>query len=91
MGNTSITCEMLDVAGVSVRVTHPEYLAEQESVNWVDRSVDGGTDGSQEHVRPLGTIILQDPSDSRRCDVGFTLLRRRECVKNVERWKGLLC
>lgn len=41
---------------------HPKNLAEQESIDGVDRAVDSSSQRPQQHVRPLWLIVLEDPS-----------------------------
>lgn len=55
---------------------HPEDLAEQDSVDGVDGAVNGSTQRSQQHVRPLGPVVLEDASDRGRCHmfIWFLLL-----------------
>lgn len=48
---------------VQVCRAHAEDLAEQDGVDGVDGAVNGSTQRPQQHVRPLGPVVLEDASD----------------------------
>lgn len=49
--------------GVKLRRPHPEDLAEEHGVDGVDGAVDGSAQRAQQHVGPLGPVVLEDASD----------------------------
>lgn len=44
-----------------LRHPHPKNLAEQDSIDGVDRAVDSSPQRAQQHVGPFWLVVLEDP------------------------------
>lgn len=52
-----------------LRSAHPKNLAEQDSVDGVDRAIDCSPQRAQQHVGPFRLVVLEDTCYWRRLDV----------------------